>query len=82
MKAANRSHRAVLGGVTPGFRLRIQRVPDRERGGLGAIGRVGLAQDAAHMVGDGVRADEQLACDLTVALACRDEAQNLGLALA
>src|SRR6185369_10248758 len=79
-----RSHSAVLGmGTAPaGLGPLAQCVPDRERGGLGSIGRVGLAQDAAHMVGDGVGADEQLERNLAVALARGDEAQNLGLALA
>ena len=49
-------------------------------GGLGAIGRAGLAQDAADVVGGGVLADEQRRADLAVAEAQGDEAQDLDLA--
>ena len=39
------------------------------RGGLGAVGAAGLAQDVFHVVCDRVEANHQLGCDVLVALA-------------
>ena len=56
---------------SPDILLVDQRMPDRESRGFGAVRRSRLAQDAAHMIGNRVGADEQLARDLPVSLSRR-----------
>src|SRR4051812_35562453 len=70
-------------GMTP--MLTAADVPDqgvsiRIPGRLGPVGRTGLPQNGAHVVGHRVAADRQLEADLAVAAAQRDEAQDVDLA--
>lgn len=51
-----------------------------ERGGLGAVGGLGLAQDRAYVICDRVFADRELGADLTVAEAAGDQGEDLRLA--
>ena len=57
-------------------------MPHRERGRLGAVDRTGLSDDAAHVIGHRVRADEQGLRDLEFAAAHGHQAQYLDLARA
>ena len=59
---------------------RHQTVLIRRGGRLGAVGRVGLGEDVAHLIADGLDADEKLLSDLPVRLATADEAQDFDCA--
>jgi len=48
---------------------------------LGAVGRGGFDENAAHMVGRGVGADEQPFADLPVGQPVRDQAEHVDLSL-
>src|SRR5919107_6080157 len=57
-----------------------ERMPVGVAGGLGAVRGTGFLQDAAHVIGDGVPADEELEPDIAVARARRDQPQDVDLA--
>jgi|TARA_B100000949_G_scaffold96471_1_gene86023 hypothetical protein len=59
---------------------RHQTVLIRRGGRLGAVGRVGLGEDVAHVIADGLDADEKFLSDLPVCLAAADEAQDFDCA--
>ena len=57
-----------------------ERIAQREGGGFGAVRGVGLGENAANVIRDGVRTDEESLRDLAIALARGDELQHFDLA--
>jgi hypothetical protein len=55
-------------------------VLERERSCSGARGHVELREDVLHVSGNGVFADDELACDLLVGSPRSDETKNVELA--
>ena len=55
---------------------------ERKRGGLGAVGGVGLGEDVTDMVRHGVATNEQRLCNLTIAFASNEKTQDFHLTFA